>query len=175
MNKRWTWRASAVLTGIDSLHLQFIYCLDIGKSLCGSAWQKKKTFIPSSKSMKKRFDQERTSLDPLRPNRGLDETWLWGMDTGLWWCPVGCGVVPPLTDLLWSIPLMLNWIEIWGLWRSGQHFELFFLFPLPFLGSSSSVAGCRGGTATMGWVTSTWVPGTEGFSAKHCVDREMID
>lgn len=36
----------------------------------------------------------------------------------------------------------LNWTEILGIWRPGQHFELFIMFFKLFLNNVSSVARC---------------------------------
>ena len=39
------------------------------------------------------------------------------------------------------IPQMLDWIEIWGIWRPNQHLELVVLFLKPFLNHFCSVEG----------------------------------
>jgi len=50
--------------------------------------------------------------------------------------PVSGEVGTPKVNLVFKhIPQMLNWIEIWGIWRSSKHFNLVFLkiFPKQFL------------------------------------------
>jgi len=46
-----------------------------------------------------------------------------------------------LNFLVRHIPHMLNWIEIWGIFRPGKHLEFFIIFLKPLLNNVCSVAG----------------------------------
>jgi len=68
------------------------------------------------------------SIDP--PRHGLYKT----PEGALWWSS------HELNLLVQHIPQMLNWIKIWGIWKPGQHLELFIMFLKPSL---NNVCNCR--------------------------------